>query len=239
VTGSSETSLVFVGDFENGFDGWDLTELCCDHSLNLVDTPTRVGNGAARFQILRDDPLIAGANRAELKLDNDAIETEYWYGWSTMLPSDWVIDTSLEIIAQFHLPSGSGGPPLRFKTDGDKLVINTKTLKDGKDVRKTVFSEEIVSSTMKGSWTDFIVNVIWTTGDHGYLRIWINGEQVVNEPGSTNFIDTSAPYFKIGLYKTAWRDNKPSIVDSRVIYHDEVRVARGPNGYTLVDPASQ
>ncbi|MEA3413407.1 MAG: polysaccharide lyase [Pseudomonadota bacterium] len=174
-----------------------------------------------------------------MKPSNDQLETEYWYGWSTWLPEDWFIDTAPEIVTQFHTDSGvGGGPPLRVKIDGEKLVIANKHLIDGALTSTRLYKADVINA-MKGRWTDFVLRAVWTTGNHGILEVWMNGSKLFRKFGSTTHTDLSGVHFKIGVYKGDWKKNNPdSILDSRVVYHDEVRLAQGANGRSLVDPAT-
>jgi hypothetical protein len=64
---------------------------------------------------------------------------------------------------------------------------------------------------------------------------------VVNAQGPNSYNDEQLPYFKMGIYKSAWNDSvtwsQPTNVTSRVVYHDEFRMAGGQSLYAAVAPS--
>jgi len=86
-------------------------------------------------------------------------------------------------------------------------------------------------------WTDWVVHVKWSYKADGLLEVWQNGKRVVRQEGPNAFNDAKGPYFKMGIYK-GWRDPKrPSdAVTSRLLYHDEFRMAGADGSYAAVAP---
>ena len=57
--------------------------------------------------------------------------------------------------------------------------------------------------------------------------------------GGNTYNDIKGPWFKMGIYKSLWNARKfdlDSPITERTLYHDELRVARGSDGYNLVAP---
>lgn len=92
-----------------------------------------------------------------------------------------------------------------------------------------------------GEWVDWVVNVRFSL-EEGMIRVWRNGEKIVNfSSGPTMFYDSEnlerkPLYIGIGLYKPKYV-KIPSSVTKRTMYFDEVRVATGgSDGKGLVTP---
>ena len=77
----------------------------------------------------------------------------------------------------------------------------------------------------RGKWTDFAMEVNWQSSKsgNGYLRLYKNGEKVIDHTGPTWFEGkTSGPFFKMGVYKGsgAWKGEEAQ----SVLYFDEFRM---------------
>ena len=59
--------------------------------------------------------------------------------------------------------------------------------------------------------------------------------QVLNKTGPNCYNDKIMPYFKMGIYKSNWRDDVGDVVE-RTVYHDEVRIAGKNGSYSAVAP---
>ena len=88
-------------------------------------------------------------------------------------------------------------------------------------------------------WTDWVFRIKWAYDDSGILQIWKNGVLVATRNGGNTYNDIKGPWFKMGIYKSLWNARKfdlDSPITERTLYHDELRVARGSDGYNLVAP---
>jgi len=74
-------TLVFLSDFESGFSEWG-TELCCDYSAEIVNSPVRAGKQAVKFYLKKEDTRAHGVKRAELRLGEVQANSERWYSFS-------------------------------------------------------------------------------------------------------------------------------------------------------------
>lgn len=242
-------SSVFHSDFEDGFTGWN-TELCCDHSAEIVSSPKRAGDKAIKFTLKKDDPLVSNSKRAELKQDRIPANAERWYGFSVYLPSDYKSDPSYEIITQWHaqpdfdLGEDWRSPPLSLlltdgaismhrRWDADRVTKNNKPGSRGG-------TETINLGAYKtGAWTDFVVHVKWSHQSDGLIEVWKDGTLVVRKTGPNTYNDEIGTFFKLGMYKPHWK-HKPeaSTTTQRVIYFDEVRIGDASANYQSVVPQS-
>lgn len=76
-----------------------------------------------------------------------------------------------------------------------------------------------ITQIEKGQWIDVLVNIHWSEGEEGYIRTWINGEEITD--GKTygpNMWNRASHYFKFGLYKN------PDIPHTNIVYYDDVKI---------------
>lgn len=170
---------------------------------------------------------------------------EYWVGWAIFLPNDYGVDIYPETLLQFHgVPdrdsSGnrlepSRNPPVALQTHDDgnwqlKVKGNTRRISTSVQDTTRVATYDLGSfAADRGRWTEFVMRVRFQYDGSGVLDLWKNGQQVVSDRGENSFNDDVPPYLKLGIYKPGWKPNGwggQSLVDSRNIYYDAVRVAR-------------
>jgi hypothetical protein len=84
----------------------------------------------------------------------------------------------------------------------------------------------------RGVWADWVMHIRWSTGSTGRFRAWMSGVLVYDEAGPNMNAGTTAGghHQKLGMYGSF----TGGLVSERILYYDEVRVARGPEGYALV-----
>lgn len=202
-------SYGFVGDYETGdLSQWDRAnslEGAVPTRIQVVSSPVREGDFAARFEVREGDKVDAGndvnpgaaGERAEVAQDFNGVVgqgDELFYGISLLLPDDWSQEQAgWRIFLQFHsvndqLDGRSPVPPLALdivppddrpngRGDGG-LYVETH----GGDVTDDRFAEgnvaEILPLPLRTSvWHDFVLQVRWDRED-GLVRIWhrISGE---------------------------------------------------------------
>jgi len=252
VAASTESPLLFVGDFEDGklVDGqrWNIV----GNAPEITSEEVRAGHYAMKTTLDRDNS--ANNFRTEVRplMPDPVKQKDYWYGFSIFLPKDFVADPVWQIVAQFHdnydnAAEKGRNPMLSFQVQngvwGITSVWDSKptTVKDaaGKWVYEGKRNYEIGPYDV-AVWTDWVVHVKWSYLNDGVLEIWKNGKLVVSQLNNPNcYNDQVMPFFKMGLY-TGWRDpTARGIVRKRVLYHDELRMA-GPGGsYADVAPGGK
>ncbi|MEB3359465.1 MAG: polysaccharide lyase [Synechococcales bacterium] len=239
---ASRALLAFEDDFEDGIaEDWR-RETCCDHSVNVVAAPQRSGQ-AARFEVRRQDPQVAGNTRSEIALRPEPPGEERWYRFSTFLPEDWQNDPAGDIIAQWHgapdldLGEGftQGGPPLSLHVDGNQMYILSQWDPNPVTYRREPApgkgSERIWQGRYsRGEWIEWVFRVRWSYEADGRLQVWRNGEQIVNRQGPNTYNDQRGVYFKIGIYKYSWKSSpERSTTQQRVIFADDIHISRTAN----------
>lgn len=254
-----DRSVETVGDFETTpwNAGWaeehaaDAQNRWLEHSRRLVTTPVRAGRFAIRQQVDKADPMVNSGLRSEFTQPAVGNTSEHWYGFSMYLPKggpeDFATDPSPEIVAQWHSTPDDRNvekvsPPLSLLTkagrwsvlriwDPNRISTNPAIASAG-----TYETTDLGSyAADKGRWTDWVFHVKWgwKNAQDPVTEIWKNGRLVYSRQAPNAFNDAVGPYFKMGIYKWEWNPGfnapVPSTTTSRVIYHDEFRMA-GPEG---------
>jgi hypothetical protein len=98
--------------------------------------PVRSGGRAGRFELNQTDPITRNSKRTELAAASDPDNAERWYGFSIFLPEGWVVDTSAEVLTQWHQsypipdPLFEGSPPLALGIRGQQWEIRRRKWED-------------------------------------------------------------------------------------------------------------
>lgn len=253
--------LLFVSDFETGSiqgrfenrDGWGVFSQGLQNAIVVQKAVTRRGNYASKHYLEKADwdgtnnPQGEGKPRAQLVKSVKSLpikfDTDYWLGVSTFIPSDWIDDKNPDngvVLWEFHASGGVSPyvPPLSLAIEGDTMRI----VSHFGDVQSSIGTRSLwACGYPKGTWIDWIVNVRFSL-EKGFVRVWKNGEQIVEYSGKpTMFYDSKnlerkPLYLALGLYKPKYV-KIPNTVISHTLYVDEVRVASGgPDAKFLVTP---
>lgn len=172
-------------------------------------------------------------------------DKEYWIGVAIFLPDNWEQDGKLgEILLQaHHRPDKHLGEPRGGKVP---FALSTKQgqwhIRGLTNPEKLCASEcqssvihEFIGSYEKNTWTEFVFNVKFTHTKSGFIKVWKNNELVVNYSGPIGYNDERGPWIKMGVYKAIWKYGK-SIIPSRTVYHDDIRIKEGAGSRADVEP---
>ncbi len=235
--------LLFESDFETeDLKGWRTS----GNAPRVTGALARAGRQAMQTSLDRDRDRVS--YRTEVSGPGADVGKEYWYGFSILLPEDYQPDGIWEIVAQWHgVPDFDIGedwrnPVMALSTTGGRWGWVSRW-----DAKRNTFESGTrqyggtqhydLGPYRKGVWTDWVVHVKWSYGRDGFLRVWKDGVEVVDQNGPNAFNDERGPYFKMGLYK-GWADaDRPSdAVSRRILYHDEFRMGGAEAGYDDVAP---
>ena len=75
--------------------------------------------------------------------------------------------------------------------------------------------------------------------EDGFTEIWKDGRPIASDRGPNAYNDRRGPYLRIGPYKWPWKKSAreaPSVVTSRTIYFDEVRIGTAIACLEVVSP---
>jgi hypothetical protein len=259
--GPGTEGLQFSGDFEapDAYRGWDVSQDGSHPwSLQTVTSPVREGAQAARMELRRSDSVVAGNKRAQIQVQatgfgNGEVPVpadktiaggmgdEAWFGFSIYLPPDWVTETGYAPETIWEVLSGIRSPFLEIQINGSQWEVINRTGHGGQNDPSWI-TQVTGTPLTKGAWTDWVIHYVLSGGSDGLLEVWKNGVQVVNKSKTwTCYTDVGA-YTKPlwGIYKWSWNaadSGGNSIVSSRVLYLDAVRVTDGGHGsYQAVTP---
>lgn len=242
-SGKNRQGLLFESDFEGeDLKGWKIS----GNAPTVQRGPARGGQQAMRTSLDRSKDKVS--YRTEVSGPRADVGKEYWYGFSILLPEDYAADRIWEIVAQWHgVPDFDAGenwrnPVMALSTTNgrwdwvSRWDAKRNTFESGKRQYGGTRNYDL-GPYRKGVWTDWVVHIKWSYGADGFLRVWKNGETVIDASGPNAFNDEHGPFFKMGLYK-GWRDpnKRGDAVSQRVLYHDEFRMGDSEAGYDDVAP---
>ncbi|MEL6914920.1 MAG: heparin lyase I family protein [Pseudomonadota bacterium] len=135
------------------------------------------------------------------------VGSDVWLASSVMMAPETPARRATNLVlGQFHQRADSG-PALMFQAlDGryglkmtDHYRLDDDPMNPIPDFRNVDF---IRLGDMRGRWTPVMVNARWSRGDHGLIRVWINGRQAWSYDGPT--VNANEPvYFKYGIYRSS------------------------------------
>ena len=235
---------------KNGFESGGLDGLRCSGNCPQVTT-TQKKNGkySGDFILTRKSST---SFRTEIVLSKKAgkfqLGKEYWLGLDYQY-EDWAKDRSAEA-APFQIHTAP--------SDWSNKKCTIRTASGSKSARATapIFMSskngqvEIVTYGAKVRWTGPLQLKRWlnivahfkiSSGNNGFIEMWKDGKKLFrvdgpNSPKADGCGKTvGAPYLKMGVYKWNWRPGKKATDSSRrQLFIDNLKMAIGPNGYSLV-----
>jgi Polysaccharide lyase len=140
--------------------------------------PVRSRARSARFELNQTDPISSSSKRTELAAGSDPDDAERWYGFSIFLPQGWIVDTSPEVLTQWHQsypipdPLFDGSPPLALGINGQQWEISRRKWED-LAANDTV---PIYTTPWEADrWTDWVFHVLWRSTTAGVIEVWKDG----------------------------------------------------------------
>lgn len=229
-TKADAATLLFSDDFESGnLKKWS-RQGCHSHSLNVVSSGqngaprARSGNKLFRAEVKKGDKRLpkcteGGGNRAEiLKGKVFSIGQDTWIGYSMYVPRP----ADARWLTQIH-----GGPEPVFRLEANPSEGKGKwkwgTMNHARAGYKG--GPQVLIPEKANQWVDWVIRFRPSKGGDGRIQLWMNGKLLIDDKG-LNIIE-KVPYFKIGTYVS--RNN--------LVFFDNVKIAKGPNGYDLVAPS--
>lgn len=187
------------------------------------------------------------------------IGKEYWYGFSIHLPGNWIITDEAEMLAQWHgkrdVGEGFRNPPLglRIRKDFYELELASDadfiTFTKGEKIDNCKYDrrELVPIGSIEqdlGKWTDWVFHIKWdyNKSGNGLTEIWKNGKKIFHSSSPNCFYDKLGPYLKFGVYRWTWkypRKVRPSKIDNRIIFYDEIRIGNSKASYSDITLTKQ
>lgn len=199
-------SVVWRGDFETGtLSQWTREQEVSADRLQIVTSPVRQGGYALKATVKQgDDPIDASGNRNEMvRLTYEPENSEYFYRWSTMFPSDFPSPATWQLFTQWHHTGSSGSPPVEFSVNNNNIILYCRS------------TEVWRTPLVRGVWNDFVFHVKWSpSSSTGFVELYHQGKLVLPKRYCATQFAGMTQYLKVGLYRNS------SISQTGVVYHD-------------------
>jgi hypothetical protein len=260
--------IIFSVDYEDGTfgnvtvrtsePGAGYASICCQppegHSAKIVTSPVRVGTKALKMTLTPEDEGYQYGSykkpyyRAEFEKGGfDYIGLQRWYGTSIRIDPNWkdnvTSGTNDALVMQWHSSPLSGcttlSPHLMISyTTSNKWKITSLSYSGSCPSSSTVTKRIWEFAGSKDVWVDWVVNVKWSTGSDGFLRVWKDGTLVIDHSGPTVQRAESTMRIKWGVYKARWATETIPPGDILVVYHDQIKIGDASSSYTEVAPTN-
>jgi hypothetical protein len=209
----SDYKVIATDDFEgDSLSGIWNKDKFLPGALTFQEDVVRSGNKSAMIVVRSgdqiDEEIGSQFERAELKeikaLYSDE-NSDYEYSFSLFIPDDFPTVPTRLVIAQWKQNCSSDNcdpdnPVLALRYVSGELFL---TLQTGHE-RDILFSQK---ANTRNKWFDFRFQIRFTRTGSGYVKTWINDEQVVYFRGTTAYPEANGYpnpgkfYFKTGLYR--------------------------------------
>jgi hypothetical protein len=230
--------------FQSGFESGDLAGFnASGNPPTVVGSPVASGGHVGNFDLTR---AMKTPYRTEVTVTGAPgrfdWNTEYWIGFSFRL-EEWADDPDMEI-APFQIHA----TPADWNDTKPKSQISTgpvmMAVQNG-EMRVYTYGGKIGwrAPVEQGKWLRMTLRFIPAYGDAGLIEMWRDGEKILSVPGANCYeLDhNSKPmrptYWKMGVYKWNWKEGRPATGSTRrQLFIDDLKIARGPDGRSLVSP---
>jgi hypothetical protein len=174
---------------------------------------------------------------------NFAFGKEYWFSFRYRY-ADWAKDSSGEIAPfQIHNMYQTWTDSCQFGAATSTAPFVMSSSNDS--VRFLTFGGKVrwQGSIQKNQWLNITVHFKISSGSDGYIEAWKDGTKLFSTTGANSYkVDKCGrallpPQFKMGVYKWDWQ-TKTTQSSRRLMYIDNVKVAGGSDGYSMVTSGS-
>jgi hypothetical protein len=222
----------------DGFEGKVLNEIWSSEKLEnkaveMQSEVVRSGQSAARITIRQGDRFEKAdtpgvdndTERDELLERKDLYSQEgmgYRYSFSIFIPNDFPIVPTRLVLAQWKQKENKGSvvinPLVALRYVRGELSITIQNDRKKTTVYKT-------KKDIKGKWLDFVFHIRFDRGKDGFVKAWLNGDEILNFKGTTAYSEEYGYendgrfYFKMGLYRDC-------MDEPMTMYFDEYRKRR-------------
>jgi hypothetical protein len=198
------------------------------YSITATTAQAYNGTKSVRFELRSTDKEVQSGTRSEITFPISK-NNNRWYSFAMYVPNaDYKPDASDEVITQWH-QGGGATPALCLRTQNDKLYLRVLSQKPWVDLGKLD----------KDKWHTYVFHVIHSAGKDGLVEIWRDGVKILNRPGPNSYPINSTyhlPFWKIGVYKSAWNGSATTQTSKRVLYFDDIRMGNEKATYAEMCP---
>lgn len=234
---SAVSTMVYSNGFERGLEG----VLCAGNCPTIDSSPTFAGAGAISFVLTRDLPI---NYRTEAVLGPSGVfefGQEHWIGMAYR-HEDYGLDQDTESSPlQVHTTPSSWASECSLGSAYSTAPVFL-AVQNGELRVVTYGGVPMWSGPLEaGRWHRLVLRLRPSTGRDGLVEVWKDGEHLGLVTGANSPVldkcgkPMRPPYFKMGIYKWNWK-TKTTDVARRELLIDELKIARGTDGYALVVP---
>ncbi len=228
----------------NGYESGDLGLSKCSGNCPKVSTAEKKdGKYSADFTLTRK---MKTSYRTEVTMRQQGkfdFGKEYWIGMD-YLYKDWATDPGSEMAPfQMHSKPGSWHTDCRLHSAHGTAPFYMHT-QAGKAGFRTYGGKILwMGIVQKNQWLNIVVRFKLSYGSDGFVEAWKDGVKLgrVNGPNSPKNDNCGkpmrSPFLKIGIYKSEWKYNA-TVATRRQLFIDNLKIAEGSNGYSLVSSGS-
>ena len=204
-------------------------EKCCEHSIKQVITT----NKALQFTLKSSDSLVSAGMRSEIAFFT---EPTPWicrdYTFKIILPRTYLKDSEPEIYAQWHeVPDFKYGetwrnPPISLQIINGYWYLNIKWSKSQINTNSNIDGNKLfkLAKVRSGKIYNFKFSIKYSINNDGFVRCSINNVTRLNYNGPNYYNDLHGPFFKIGIYKATWKNNKFSKPKILSVIFDDISI---------------
>jgi hypothetical protein len=174
--------------------------------FDFVLDPDDAQRFAALYRLDSTDPLTAGATRIELTFSGVPlpVRKEFTFGLSVR-PGAWRSAADDQAIWQIKgIDEDPGNPPLEAYVSGGAMVVTARYNLNDPPLQASNTAVELWrdDAWAENTWRAFVVQfrLGWGAADAPYVRIWVDGVQVVDYSGLFGYNTDPYAYFKCGIY---------------------------------------
>ena len=213
----------------DGFEGPKLSALWATDKLAqgaavFQSEQVRAGRSALKITLRPDDPtpeISADETERDELTESDYLNARegeaYAYEFSLFVPQDFPVVANRLVLAQWKQDREGqkvidDDPVIALRYVSGKLFITTKSER----ARVTRYQ---TTREIRGRWTDFVFHIRHARTNDGFVRVWIDGERVLDFHGPTaygnqfGYPEDGRFYFKLGLYRDDMKEPMTLFID--------------------------
>ena len=228
-------------DFESGTKGLR----CAGNCPQVSTTHKKSGKYSGDFTLTRN---MSTSYRTEAVFGKDShfsLGKEYWISFNYRY-EDWKNDKSAEFAPfQLHTRPSKWDKKCEIISSAAATAPFYMISKNGKASFATYKGKTLWSGPIQQKqWLNMVVHFKISASNDGFIEAWKDGVKLgrVNGPNHTasdKCGKMKAPFLKVGIYKWDWRPGrKATNTTRRQLFIDDLKIATGTDGYSLVNSAS-
>ncbi|MBI5767892.1 MAG: heparin lyase I family protein [Verrucomicrobia bacterium] len=238
--------------FANGFESGDVAAFApSGNSPTATTANVKSGKYAGSFELTRRMPtsyrtemVIPSPGSANSGPGDLIYGREYWLGFSYRY-EDWPRDSDMESAPfQVHLRPSAWGAEFQlgaaYSTAPFLMVVKDDEARFVTNGGKILWSAPVQLK----QWLNLVVHFRISSGADGFIEVWKDGVKLGRVDGKNSAAADRAgnpfrpAYLKFGIYKWNWKEGRRDTQSQRRhLLIDDIKIATGPDGYALVDPA--